>query len=711
MKKLVPNQKSLKFALITMFFFANAAWSQTVLQETFGSTVVPVAYNYAGGTSTPSVSYTTNFPGYSAVGVDASNNVFLNFVSYIGTPPPGIRVSVVGALPTGTGFNQVLSNNTNLITWTFNMKSSRLSTNSFSSVQGYPVGKYFNATVLCSSSPNVLSNDYAPGTGYAVVVQKSTADLTRASINLIKFSNGIGDASVVTRLIESPILAQSPSLTTPNNLSIKVTYNPSINAWELSYREDPGTTFVDPSSGSFSLGGSVTDVPTTIPMTSFGYVVGLQTSISATNSYQFDNFKIALSPLLYTIPPVAVNQSFCNQATVANLYAIGTNIKWFSTLNWGTALAIDTPLTTGTYYVSQTINNLESARMAVTVTLIPATTPTFTQVAAVCSGATIAALPTTSNNGITGTWSPSINNTETTTYTYTPNGGQCINTTTMTIVVNPIIIPTFTQIGSVCIGIPLAPFPTSSNNGITGAWSPAINSNATTTYTFTPDAGQCATTTTQTITVLAPLESSPISFLPLPVNIGSQMWTSTNLEVTTYCDGTPIPQVADPVVWANLTTGAWCYYNNDPAKGAVYGKLYNWYAVAGIHDELSKTDSTKRKKLAPIGWHVPTDAEWSTLTSSLGGENTAGSAMKEIGFSHWSINNTDATNTSNFAGLPGGCRFFGSFTTLGNYGFWWSFSDAFSKLGGSISLSHSLGSANKTINDKTLGFSVRCIKD
>ena len=85
------------------------------------------------------------------------------------------------------------------------------------------------------------------------------------------------------------------------------------------------------------------------------------------------------------------------------------------------------------------------------------------------------------------------------------------------------------------------------------------------------------------------------------VTIGTQIWQSTNLDVTTYRDGTPIPQVTDPTQWANLTTGAWCYYNNDPANGTIYGKLYNWYAVAGIHD----TDpSTPNKILAPQGWHV-----------------------------------------------------------------------------------------------------------
>lgn len=98
------------------------------------------------------------------------------------------------------------------------------------------------------------------------------------------------------------------------------------------------------------------------------------------------------------------------------------------------------------------------------------------------------------------------------------------------------------------------------------------------------------------------------------ITIGTQIWSNTNLDVTTYRDGTPIPQVTDPTAWVNLTTGAWCYYNNDPANGAIYGKLYNWYAVAGIHDAASLNDPSLRKQLAPQGWHIPTDAEWTTLT-------------------------------------------------------------------------------------------------
>ena len=104
----------------------------------------------------------------------------------------------------------------------------------------------------------------------------------------------------------------------------------------------------------------------------------------------------------------------------------------------------------------------------------------------ICSGATLAALPTTSNNGITGTWAPALNNTATTTYTFTPAAGQCATTTTLTITVNAAVTPTFTAVADICSGATLAALPTTSNNGITGTWAPALNNTATTTYTFTP---------------------------------------------------------------------------------------------------------------------------------------------------------------------------------------------------------------------------------
>jgi len=278
----------------------------------------------------------------------------------------------------------------------------------------------------------------------------------------------------------------------------------------------------------------------------------------------------------------------------------------------------------------------------------------------------------------------------------------------------PKTTPTFTTVAASCANATLTALPTTSTNGITGTWSPALNNNTTTTYTFTPTAGQCANTTTQTITVANPSVTSAISFVApvaaLPsVTIGNQVWTNKNLDVTTYRDGTPIPQVTDPTAWANLTTGAWCYYNNDPANGAIYGKLYNWYAVAGIHDN---DPNTPNKILAPLGWHVPSDPEWTVLTDYLGGQLIAGGKMKETGTVHWNSPNQDATNSSGFTGLPGGVRFvYGIFNLIGIYGYWWSSSENDTTFAWTRGLKDSNGVANRDSVQKYFFESLRLIKD
>ncbi|MBI2281137.1 MAG: gliding motility-associated C-terminal domain-containing protein [Bacteroidetes bacterium] len=136
------------------------------------------------------------------------------------------------------------------------------------------------------------------------------------------------------------------------------------------------------------------------------------------------------------------------------------------------------------------------------ITVNPNVTPTFAAVAPICTGGSLSPLPTTSTNGITGTWSPALDSTTTTTYTFTPDAGQCATTTTLEIVVNSTpATPTFAVVDSICTGDTLSPLPTTSTNGINGTWSPALDNTTTTTYTFTPTAGQCATTTTLDITV------------------------------------------------------------------------------------------------------------------------------------------------------------------------------------------------------------------
>ncbi len=220
---------------------------------------------------------------------------------------------------------------------------------------------------------------------------------------------------------------------------------------------------------------------------------------------------------------------------------------------------IATPTVSTTYTVTaSTASSSCTNTQTIDITVNPNVTPTFTQVAAICSGATLSALPTTSNNGITGTWSPALNNTATTTYTFTPTAGQCATTATMTITVNPNVTPTFTQVAAICSGASLSALPTPSNNGITGTWSPALNNTATTTYTFTPTAGQCATTATMTITVnpnvtptftqVAPIcVGGSLSALPTPSNNGiTGSWSPApnNTVTTTYTFAPTVGQCA-----------------------------------------------------------------------------------------------------------------------------------------------------------------------
>lgn len=190
-------------------------------------------------------------------------------------------------------------------------------------------------------------------------------------------------------------------------------------------------------------------------------------------------------------------------------------------------------------------------------------------------------------------------------------------------------------------------------------------------------------------------------------NCSNQRWMQKNLNVSRYKNGDVIPQVTDPAQWNGLTTGAWCYYNNNSILGPIYGKLYNWFAVIDP------------RGLAPQGWHIPSDAEWTTFTTCLGGdfsprgELVAGGKMKEVGTTHWQTPNTDATNTSGFSGLPGGLRQSGgSGFAFGLNGAWWSSTSLLDNQNAySRYLSYDWGQVNRGTSLKYMGFSIRCIKD
>ena len=184
------------------------------------------------------------------------------------------------------------------------------------------------------------------------------------------------------------------------------------------------------------------------------------------------------------------------------------------------------------------------------------------------------------------------------------------------------------------------------------------------------------------------------------VTIGTQVWMVENLKTTKYRNGDSIPNIIIDTAWSNLTTGAYCNYNNDVNIATTYGRLYNWFAVS---------DS---RNIAPNGWHVPTDEEWATLTTYLGGENVAGGKLKETSTIHWNSPNNGATNETGFTALPGGiCSSNETFSGVGLYGYWWSFTPYSSSMAWSRNMYFGYISITRHYDIKVVGLSVRCIRD
>jgi uncharacterized protein (TIGR02145 family) len=191
------------------------------------------------------------------------------------------------------------------------------------------------------------------------------------------------------------------------------------------------------------------------------------------------------------------------------------------------------------------------------------------------------------------------------------------------------------------------------------------------------------------------------------ITICNQTWTKSNLNVSKYRNGDIIPQVTNPSAWANLTTGAWCYYNNNSSNETSYGKLYNWYAV------------NDTRGLAPIGWHIPSETEIESMIDCLGGYQLAGGKMKSTGTSQWASPNLGATNSSGFTGLPsngrnstmpGSTTPAAGFSLDGYYGHWWtnSFDGTYAT---QFSVYYNFSFINITGTSPTSGFAVRCVKN
>jgi len=243
-----------------------------------------------------------------------------------------------------------------------------------------------------------------------------------------------------------------------------------------------------------------------LPLTSLNGITGIWTPVlntSVTATYTFTplagqcasttTLTVTVNPL--TVPTFSQVAPICSGTTLSPLPTTSTNNI---TGTWSPAL---NNTATTTYTFTPNAGQCATVTTMIIVVNSVTTTPTFNPIASICSGTNLAPLPTTSINGINGTWSPALNNTATTTYTFTPGAGQCSGPATLTITVDPVTVPTFNAVAAICTGDNLPPLPTTSLNGITGNWSPALNNTATTTYTFTPTAGQCAGTASLTITV------------------------------------------------------------------------------------------------------------------------------------------------------------------------------------------------------------------
>jgi large repetitive protein len=320
------------------------------------------------------------------------------------------------------------------------------------------------ASFCAGSTPPVLpavSNNGINGTWSPAVVNNQTS----ATYTFTPAANTCGIPVTLTTIVIPKEIASftfGTSLTICQNGAVPVLPNTSTN----------GIT------GTWS--------PAVVDPTRSGTYVFTATSAGCVEG---TTFTVTVKPNIVTTFPFGTNTTICEGDPVVTLPVQSSN---GITGAWVPAVVSNT--TSGTYTFTPGLGQCGTTA-TYTVTVNPNVTPTFTAVAPICSGDPLSALPTRSDNGITGSWSPALNNTTTTTYTFTPTAGLCARTTTLTITVNSRITPTFTPVAPICAGAALAALPTTSNNGITGTWAPALNNTATTTYTFTPTAGQCATNT------------------------------------------------------------------------------------------------------------------------------------------------------------------------------------------------------------------------
>ena len=321
------------------------------------------------------------------------------------------------------------------------------------------------------------------------------------------------------------------------------------------------------------LGETISPLPTTSQNGITGtWAPALDNTTTTTYTFTPDNGQCAntqtltivvnntiITPTFATINPICEGENITPLPTISNEGITGT---------WSPALDNST---TTTYTFTPNPNQC-AIETTLSITVIPTLNPIFASIPAICPGESLAPLPTTSQNGITGSWTPALNNNVTTTYTFTPDSGQCATLANLTITVNDIVTPIFDSLNPICEGDNLNPLPTISNNGITGTWAPALDNTTTTTYTFTPDSGQCANTQTLTIVVNNAGTMTPIigsdsvcigDTLALSNTTAGGDWISSDINVATVDNDGLVNPVGPGYATISYITSACTYTTLD----------------------------------------------------------------------------------------------------------------------------------------------------
>jgi len=392
--------------------------------------------------------------------------------------------------------------------------------------------------------------------------------------------------------------------------SMTITVNPNVTPAFTQVAPVCAGTAASPLVNTSTNGINGTWAPAWNNSTTTTYTFTPNAGLCATTTTMTVTINPNITPTFTQVPPVCIGTTLSPLPTTSLNGYTGT---WSPALN---------NTVTTTYTFTPTAGQCATTA-TMTIQINNNILPAFTQVAPICAGATLSPLPSTSNNSITGTWAPALNNTATTTYTFTPSAGQCAIPATMTIVVNPILTPVFTPVGPICSGGALSALPATSTNGISGTWSPALNNAATTTYTFSPNAGQCANNTTMTITV------NP--------NV-----TPTFTQVAPICTGSPL--AALPVTSNNGISGVWT-----PAMNNAATTTYTFTPAAGICATTTTMTIVVNPPTVPAFTQIPAVCINTPLAAL---PTTSNNNISGI----WSpaVNNT-ATTTYTFTPSPGQC--------------------------------------------------------